>query len=492
MSIFTDEDSQSLPEVGLDLGVFGQRLRHLRRARGLTLAELGAKVGRAPSVLSLLENGRREPKLSLIEALAAALGVPADELMRRQPPSRRAQLEIALAEAQRDPVRRRPRAAAAAGGRPGAQRGDRAHPGPARRAAPAPGQADRHPRGGPRGQRGPARDDARPGQLLRRDRGGRRGRAGHGRLLGRRAVARHAAVGGQPARLLRALRVRRAAPRPAPSPTCATAGSTCGRRRWACTPRARCCCRPWATSCSATRRRPTSPSSCASGSRPTTSRPRCWCPSRAAAAFLARGQGGQGTVGRGPARRVLGVLRDGRAPVHQPGHPPPRRALPLREERRGRGHLQGLRERRRAVPGRRGGVHRGPADVPVLVRAAGVLGRRQAQPVLPVLRHAVGHLLVHGAGRPPERGFAITLGVPLRGLALVPRPRDDPPDGVGLPGRRLLPAPARPRWPRAGTARPGRRPGPTRTSCWPCPSGSFPGVDEADVFEFLERHEKDD
>ena len=31
-------------------------------------------------MLSLLENGRREPKLSLIEALAAALAVPADEL----------------------------------------------------------------------------------------------------------------------------------------------------------------------------------------------------------------------------------------------------------------------------------------------------------------------------------------------------------------------------------------------------------------------------
>ncbi len=84
--------------------MFGQRLRHIRRARGLTLAELGERVGRAPSVLSLLENGRREPKLSLIEALALALAVPADELMRKQPPSRRAQLEIALAEAQRDPA----------------------------------------------------------------------------------------------------------------------------------------------------------------------------------------------------------------------------------------------------------------------------------------------------------------------------------------------------------------------------------------------------
>ena len=99
------KDSQNLVQTdGIDLVTFGQRLRHLRRARGLTLAELGQKVGRAPSVLSLLENGRREPKLSLIEALANALAVPADELMRRQPPSRRAQLEIALSEAQRDPA----------------------------------------------------------------------------------------------------------------------------------------------------------------------------------------------------------------------------------------------------------------------------------------------------------------------------------------------------------------------------------------------------
>jgi len=55
-------------------------------------------------VLSLLENGRREPKLSLIEALAGALSVPAAELLRNEPPSRRAELEIALEEAQRDPA----------------------------------------------------------------------------------------------------------------------------------------------------------------------------------------------------------------------------------------------------------------------------------------------------------------------------------------------------------------------------------------------------
>jgi predicted transcriptional regulator/DNA-binding XRE family transcriptional regulator len=106
MAVFAKEDSESFTEKGLDLGVFGQRLRHARRARGLTLAELGERVGRAPSVLSLIENGRSEPKLSLIEALASALSFPVGDLLSRQPPSRRAQLEIALDEAQRDPVYR--------------------------------------------------------------------------------------------------------------------------------------------------------------------------------------------------------------------------------------------------------------------------------------------------------------------------------------------------------------------------------------------------
>jgi transcriptional regulator with XRE-family HTH domain/predicted transcriptional regulator len=90
-----------------DLITFGQRLRYLRRARGLTLGELGDRVGKAPSVLSLLENGKREPKLSLIEELATVLGVPVSELVSRQPPSRRAQLEIAIAQAQLDPSYRR-------------------------------------------------------------------------------------------------------------------------------------------------------------------------------------------------------------------------------------------------------------------------------------------------------------------------------------------------------------------------------------------------
>ncbi|HEX4063888.1 MAG TPA: helix-turn-helix domain-containing protein [Streptosporangiaceae bacterium] len=105
MPEFDDEQSTSFTvEHEQDRLTFGRRLRHLRRAKGLTLADLGAKVDRVPSALSMLENGRREPKLSLLTALADALGVPTEELLRRDPPNRRAQLEIAIEEAQRDPA----------------------------------------------------------------------------------------------------------------------------------------------------------------------------------------------------------------------------------------------------------------------------------------------------------------------------------------------------------------------------------------------------
>jgi XRE family transcriptional regulator, fatty acid utilization regulator len=104
VTTFANKEASSLPRSGFDAALFGQRLKHIRRSRGLTLTELGERVGRAPSVLSLLENGRREPKLSLIEALAAALGVTVDDLMRTEAPSRRAELELALDEAQRDPI----------------------------------------------------------------------------------------------------------------------------------------------------------------------------------------------------------------------------------------------------------------------------------------------------------------------------------------------------------------------------------------------------
>lgn len=82
----------------------GRRVRHLRREKGWTLEQLGAAVGRAGSQLSLVENGRREPKLDLLRALAEALGVGVQDLLGAEPPSRRAALEIAWERVQRSPL----------------------------------------------------------------------------------------------------------------------------------------------------------------------------------------------------------------------------------------------------------------------------------------------------------------------------------------------------------------------------------------------------
>ncbi|QTE31225.1 helix-turn-helix domain-containing protein [Pengzhenrongella sicca] len=84
-----------------DLITLGRRIRHFRTERGLTLDGLSAAVGAAPSQLSLVENGHREPRLSLLRAISAALDVPLTELLAPEPPSRRAGLEIALDRAQR-------------------------------------------------------------------------------------------------------------------------------------------------------------------------------------------------------------------------------------------------------------------------------------------------------------------------------------------------------------------------------------------------------
>jgi transcriptional regulator with XRE-family HTH domain len=91
-----------IPVQGVDPVTLGQRIRHLRRTKGLTLADLAGRVGAASSALSTIENGRREPRLSLLQSIAGALDVSVEDLLRTEPPSRRAALEIALEHAQRE------------------------------------------------------------------------------------------------------------------------------------------------------------------------------------------------------------------------------------------------------------------------------------------------------------------------------------------------------------------------------------------------------
>jgi XRE family transcriptional regulator, fatty acid utilization regulator len=87
-------------ESGSQMLLLGRRIRHARTERGLTLDELGQRVGSTASQLSLVENGRREPRLSLLQSLASALGTTTTDLLDSAPPSRRAALEIELDRAQ--------------------------------------------------------------------------------------------------------------------------------------------------------------------------------------------------------------------------------------------------------------------------------------------------------------------------------------------------------------------------------------------------------
>jgi transcriptional regulator with XRE-family HTH domain len=89
-----------MPPTSLELSTLGHRIRHQRVSNGFTLDELGEKVGVAGSQLSLIENGKREPKLSLLQAIAQVTGVEVTDLLSSEPPNRRAALEIELDRAQ--------------------------------------------------------------------------------------------------------------------------------------------------------------------------------------------------------------------------------------------------------------------------------------------------------------------------------------------------------------------------------------------------------
>jgi len=96
-----------MPSTSLELTTLGHRIRHHRLRNDLTLDELGARVGVAGSQLSLIENGKREPKLSLLQAIADATGTDVADLLSTEPPNRRAALEIELERAQSSSVFRR-------------------------------------------------------------------------------------------------------------------------------------------------------------------------------------------------------------------------------------------------------------------------------------------------------------------------------------------------------------------------------------------------
>ncbi len=57
---------------------FGQRLRELREAEGLSAAQLGERADMAPQTIAKYERGASEPMWAIVQRLASALGVSTD------------------------------------------------------------------------------------------------------------------------------------------------------------------------------------------------------------------------------------------------------------------------------------------------------------------------------------------------------------------------------------------------------------------------------
>ncbi|MFV0435275.1 MAG: helix-turn-helix domain-containing protein [Leucobacter sp.] len=99
----TLEVTPTQSQAELDRLLLGKRLRYFRTRSGLTLEQLGDRVGVVASQLSHIENGRREPRLGLLQAIARELDVDPTELLRHEAPDERSALEIELERAQTAP-----------------------------------------------------------------------------------------------------------------------------------------------------------------------------------------------------------------------------------------------------------------------------------------------------------------------------------------------------------------------------------------------------
>lgn len=61
--------------------MIGARIALLRRSRGLSQAQMAQALGISPSAMGMYEQGRREPSLATVVALARFYGVSTDYLL---------------------------------------------------------------------------------------------------------------------------------------------------------------------------------------------------------------------------------------------------------------------------------------------------------------------------------------------------------------------------------------------------------------------------
>lgn len=60
---------------------FGANIRRIRQAKGLTLEQLGAKLGNSRQFVSAVEISTRGVRIETLERFATALGVEVDEIL---------------------------------------------------------------------------------------------------------------------------------------------------------------------------------------------------------------------------------------------------------------------------------------------------------------------------------------------------------------------------------------------------------------------------
>lgn len=83
--------------INVDAATLGHRIRHFRNAGRLTLAQVAGRTDASLSTLSLIENGKREPRVSLLRDLASIFDISLETLLENQAPDSRSALEIEIA-----------------------------------------------------------------------------------------------------------------------------------------------------------------------------------------------------------------------------------------------------------------------------------------------------------------------------------------------------------------------------------------------------------
>lgn len=61
----------------------GERIREIRKSKGITQVYINQQLGRSTSWLSNIEQGRRILNVEMLEMVAEALGVPVEALFKK-------------------------------------------------------------------------------------------------------------------------------------------------------------------------------------------------------------------------------------------------------------------------------------------------------------------------------------------------------------------------------------------------------------------------